>query len=511
MDISIEDLSDEVLCEIFRLVILQPRPKPYPQPTSLARLSQLSAVSTEWRVLIRETPQLWSFLHSDDPHRITQKALRRSKGVTLHITYIQRVSEIRHDWDGRWFYVSVPDPETHADVFLDLVRPHHSRWREAFFVHIEWDALKELQRNPAPRLERVVIDAEESQVTPLNLFGGMGPLLKHVVCIGAALRWDGAILSGLLSLNVSLENRFKISPNNLVQLLANSPQLVSLRICQDGRNDVRVPTGTPTLHLPCLKKLELRLPSLFVETLLKRVRAPLCEDFGLETKRGSTAMVQTTVPFLRSSIRENLAQRSGRLRMTFCLSASTFECWLAYDGDADIFYHFYGLSIEDVDDPIELFAWAADNLLISTLRKPLITLIFSDGYQFEGRLRRIFKKLFRTTKVIVRHAHTPELLWLSLGIEYDETESVGSTGWPLPRLKEMVVYGPNHDWRYLRAMVKSRWEVGGLETPFRLKLRYSNADDEFIEDIEDVIGEGQVSQRVSDSGSEPDSDVLEEW
>ncbi|KIO23076.1 hypothetical protein M407DRAFT_113425 [Tulasnella calospora MUT 4182] len=54
MDASIEDLSDEVLCQIFHLVILQPRPKPYPRPTSLAKLSQLSAVSTEWRTLIRK-------------------------------------------------------------------------------------------------------------------------------------------------------------------------------------------------------------------------------------------------------------------------------------------------------------------------------------------------------------------------------------------------------------------------------------------------------------------------
>ncbi|KAG9043624.1 hypothetical protein FS837_009323 [Tulasnella sp. UAMH 9824] len=221
-------------------------------------------------------------------------------------------------------------------------------------------------------------------------------------------------------------------------------------------------------------------------------------------------MVQTTVPFLRSSIRHNLARRSGRLRMRFSLSEDIFQCCLAYDGDDEVFYHFYEVAIEGVD-ATELFAWATDNLLTAASQKLLITLCFDDGYAFETSLRPIFKKISRTTKVIVHHAESPEILWILLAFPYRESETTTAARWPLLRLREMVVYGINHDWRCLLGMVKCRWEDGGLETPFRLKLRYSNADDEVMEDIEDVIGEGRVSQGMSDSGSEPGSDIWEEW
>lgn len=509
---TIEDLSDELLREIFRLVTVQPRPKPYPQPTSLAKLSRLSAVSTGWRTLIRGTPQLWSSLHSDDPHHLTKQALRRSKGSTLHITHIERVSDYDDDWESRWFYVSVPDPETHADVFLDLIMPQMSRWRAAFFVNVRWDALKELQRNPAPRLERLVMDTVDSPVSALNLFGGMAPLLKHIVCLGVALRWDSAIFSGLLSVNISLFNRFKVTPNNLIQLLANSPQLVSLRVCQLGRNDVRVPSGTPTIHLPHLKKIDLHLPALFAETLLRRIQAPLCEDFGVMTKPGTTTMLQITVPFFRSCIRQNLARRSGRLRMRLSMYDTTFQCWIAYDEDDDVLHHFYEVSMDEVD-PAEMFEWAATKLLSSTSEKLLITLCFNVGFPFETRLRPVLKKLFRTTKVVVRSSEVLKTLCVLLAYPFDQSEPGAAVRWPLPRMRELVIYGTNHNWRYLIAMVKCRWEDGGLETPSRLKLRYTNANYQVLEELEDVIGEDQVTQGVSDSdpGSEPDSDIWEEW
>ncbi|KAG8987779.1 hypothetical protein FRB90_003152 [Tulasnella sp. 427] len=405
--------------------------------------------------------------------------------------------------------MSVPDPESHATTFLELVMPQMPRWREATFVNVDWESMKDLQRNPAPRLQRLVLDTDEDTPSPLILFGGMAPLLKHVVCMGAPLRWDSAVLSGLLSLNIRLDNRFKVSPNNLVQLLANSPQMVSLRLCQEGRNDVRVPTGTPTMHLPCLNKIDLQLPSLFAESILKVIQAPVCENFALLTKRGSTTTLQTTIPFLQSCVAANLNRRPGGLRMRFSLSDGLFQCWVAHDGEDDGVHHFYEASFENVD-AMKLFDWAAGELLAATTEKIPITLAFNFGFQFDTPLRRIFKKVPRTTKVIIQGAGLPEVLWLILALPFERLRPNTPLRWPLPRMREMVVYGQRYDWGCLLEMVTRRYEKGGLQTPSRIQLINSDADDDIVEDIEDIIGPGRITQDT-DWESEFDSDLLEEW
>lgn len=305
-------LPEDLLCEIFLLLIRPPPPlNPWYEPkygaTPLDILSPLTMVSKDWRLLIEQTPSLWTYLSSDDPVPVTTKALLLSKTAPLRITCIGMTSE-------------GPRSDTSIRLFIELVKPHVERWRTAVFREVPVDSLPyDCLEKGAPVLESLVLNMGYRSSAQKPFGGGPLPRLGYLYCTGDLLQLSGGLLSGLSSLSIEHKIERSIKLLDLAQILTNNPRLTMLRI---KLRLSRLTAGDtfhgqlPIVDLPYLKTLDLALPGSLGDFLVRHIHAPACSKFRYDICddpwEGSLGAI---IPFFRSTLSSPNTHTDSRRRI----------------------------------------------------------------------------------------------------------------------------------------------------------------------------------------------------
>ncbi|KAG8925761.1 hypothetical protein FRC01_009737 [Tulasnella sp. 417] len=169
----------------------------------------LSGVCSHWYNLIRDSPPIWTQIHSWDSPDIVGTALQRSSSHLLDI--------IIYELGG----------QEHIQQFLNTILSHRNRWRSlgalgsSSWMSLLTTALDE----PAPNLQKIYL--VDQVTTPSNdefdLFGGATPQLKELSLNGVSARWDSTVVHGLKSIDLSWIH-FP-STNTVLDILSHSPQL----------------------------------------------------------------------------------------------------------------------------------------------------------------------------------------------------------------------------------------------------------------------------------------------
>ncbi|KAG8943082.1 hypothetical protein FRC04_003228 [Tulasnella sp. 424] len=235
----------------------------------LHRLIQLSSVSRWWNAVIVGRPSLWTEIHSANKSEVIALALERSKDSPLTVLINSSTSVSWINLTERYIY-SMPE-----DKFLDLVCPHMGRWRDA---KVQWlrcsDTIQRLSSEGpevSPHLECLHVNQNKYPTVedPIFCFPGRAERL----------------------LDLKLEY-LAISTDDLIKVLAASPQLVSLELLSliEGAVPNTEPSGsnhspdnavTPT-YLPHLVTVKLlRLPSRIMVPILDNIRAPNVENITI--------------------------------------------------------------------------------------------------------------------------------------------------------------------------------------------------------------------------------------
>ncbi|KAG8928626.1 hypothetical protein FRC01_005653 [Tulasnella sp. 417] len=468
----IDQLPIEIMSNIFLRAIQPLRPRHHRVTSALAKLASISAVSKRWRSVVDAAPELWSFLHSSDPIKITRMAVEKSRDASLTVTCIQ-------------YKYPKSDKDLVATRFIDCVKPHVARWRFAFF-RVTSTALRRIPGAAAPRLRSFTVQFRDDYYLLDNPFGGQAPQLRELVCLQAALGWHSSpLLTGLSSLKIVLaqKERLFIRCSELYAAIANCPNLQSLVITQSNQqhDDPLFLGDVPVLHLPYLTEIKLSVPPAFANAILAHIQAPACNIFMAEAEVGLPEVMNRLLPYLSGVIKNRPLENwkteifveEERVRFTLAPVHKTFTVWRPFD------LEFSGVWIPT-------FSWIIEKLLPSVPTQHPMTLHFSIGCEYsEDMLEPIFLRL----------SHPIE-------------KSTGAPQWIFPKLRKVEIYGAKHDWDVLVETVRSRWgrdqdEESDRPEPLET-LRFIAGDltEEQMDHLEEIVGSETVTTEYSDYGTD---------
>ncbi|KIO23079.1 hypothetical protein M407DRAFT_9600 [Tulasnella calospora MUT 4182] len=489
----IDQLPIETMSNIFLLAIRPIWPRQYRVTSALAKLAFIAAVSRRWRSVVDAAPELWSFLHSSDPIKITRIALEKSKDTSLTVTCIQ------------YKY-----PESVENIvatrFIDCVKPHVARWRFVFF-RVKSPVLSRIPSAAAPRLRRFTVYCQDDEYLLDNPFGGQAPQLRELACMCVALRWNLApLLFGLSSLKIVLgqEEDLSIRCSELYAAIAKCPNLQSLIITQSSQraDDPLFLGNVPTLHFAYLTEIKLSTTSAFTNTILPRIKAPACNNFMAEAEVGLAELTDQLIPYLSQVInnqpieawKAEMYVEEEVIRFSITPAHKEWTVWRPFD-------------LELFGGWIPTFVWIIDKLLPSITTRPLMILHFSPGCEFpESLLDHAFLRLPRVEHLTLEHNVNPELIWEWLAEPLDD--GTGASQWLFPELRKLSIYGSQYDWDVLVETAHSRWgpaEDGDLDRPEPLeilRLLGGRLGEEQMESLKDVIGSENVTPEDSDHGTD---------
>ncbi|EJD33381.1 hypothetical protein AURDEDRAFT_117891 [Auricularia subglabra TFB-10046 SS5] len=260
----------------------------------------LAAVCRRFRSVAITTPSLWTnitfgvawedepaFFHADASY------LDRSRGCSLdvninwdHRSEEEKEGKLFHDADDE----ADPERETHwiaqssVERAIDLLKPHLARVRtfhlevEVFSVHHTF--IKAFSGHAVPRLEVLELLCTKlfaqgwrfdpsPLATPLALFNGQMPRLRHASFFGVHIDWDSTLLRDLRSLTFA-HHAGEVQPSLRAfhAIMAASPLLAKLEILGSGVNVDPVEQLPPCTPAPRVERLALKWADApFLETL----------------------------------------------------------------------------------------------------------------------------------------------------------------------------------------------------------------------------------------------------
>ncbi|KAG9004358.1 hypothetical protein FRB94_002447 [Tulasnella sp. JGI-2019a] len=230
------------------------------------RLWSLSQVSTLWYDLVKHSPTLWGYTHSEHTTTEVELALRRSKGALIDVVYVHKGDE----------------------PYLEAVLKERSRWRSfRFKIRHETrstDLLGYLSQGIFEHLEEVDLTYLPIGWYPLLLDNPIGPhmpRLRHLRLSDITVAWDSDIPSNLDTLSlIFVDWGSGPSTKQVMGILHASPSLTSLQLrCYE------MPPGAPysptTISLPRLHTLDLDLPVWKAGQLFTSLDIPFCRRFNL--------------------------------------------------------------------------------------------------------------------------------------------------------------------------------------------------------------------------------------
>ncbi|KAG8924988.1 hypothetical protein FRC01_010824 [Tulasnella sp. 417] len=169
----------------------------------------LSGVCSHWYNIIRDSPPVWTQIHSSDSPNTVEMALRRSSNHLIDVT----IHEVRgHE---------------HIHEFLNTIFPHRDRWRslDVFTPSVWVSLLTPALDEPAINLQKLsLVDQDTvSSNNEIDLFRGTTPQLKDLALNGVSARWDSTIVHGLKFIDLSWIHF--ASTKTVLDILSHSPQL----------------------------------------------------------------------------------------------------------------------------------------------------------------------------------------------------------------------------------------------------------------------------------------------
>ncbi|KAG9030707.1 hypothetical protein FRB95_003609 [Tulasnella sp. JGI-2019a] len=265
--LPIAELPDELLIKILYLSLCE-FGKEY-----FIRLLELSQVSTLWYDLVKHSPILWGYAHSEHTTEEVEMALRRSKDALIDVVYIHRD-------DGS---------------YLEAVLEERSRWRSITYVTYSERLFAHLNQGGFECLEDADI-VNFSILGPIrldNLFGQQPPKLRHLKLFNILVTWDSDIFSHLDTLDLTVDE-FGGGPSTeqVITMLHASPGLTSLRLrCYESRPGA--PYSPTIINLPRLHTLALDLPVWKAGQLFACLDIPLCRRFDFLFARNASEIFYT--------------------------------------------------------------------------------------------------------------------------------------------------------------------------------------------------------------------------
>ncbi|KAG8985136.1 hypothetical protein FRB93_006088 [Tulasnella sp. JGI-2019a] len=317
-DTPIRELAVELLLEIFNNTLAVDDQNHYDQ------LYVLALVCKAWWLLIKSTPEFWRFV--DGTNSNWRVALERSKLHPLRVIldlYGLQLVEGYHPGN--------------KDAYWSSIIRHTSRWR---YANLELDTRAHLPacEDLAPITESFFLTLRRRvpETPRLLLFGDSNPKLKELSLTNVALRnWSLPWLTGLRYLSLWELKDHAPTLLELRNVLCNSPELKVLRLGKIGFTTIPA-LDLPPVHLPRLKKLDVRLlDPLTIPYLLSGATAPNCPKVNISTTNYSLivpAIVSTAcAEFLYPSLISRLT-RSHQLKILIRRSRCIFH--VVGDNDA---------------------------------------------------------------------------------------------------------------------------------------------------------------------------------
>ncbi|KAG8949548.1 hypothetical protein FRC04_008481 [Tulasnella sp. 424] len=166
------------------------------------------------------------------------------------------------------------------------------RWRSA---HLSVPSLPEfptaltrLRSLPAPALEELVVSVPHRPLPTIipELFSGIAPNLRSVEFHNFSIHHDSLLWRGLHSLHLNIHHMWTVlSPQQMFAILAASPELHTLRLCDRMVGLAQEPEPDPSLsiELPHLSTMELAVVPSMLHVLLTNIKAPVCNRLEVTT------------------------------------------------------------------------------------------------------------------------------------------------------------------------------------------------------------------------------------
>ncbi|KAG9038618.1 hypothetical protein FS837_001206 [Tulasnella sp. UAMH 9824] len=441
---GIQDLPTELLITIISLASNM-------ESDNLTRAQWLSTVCSRWRAVVEETPEIWSQITGSDPPEIVEKAIEKSKDMSLDIDYYTKAHHTIH----------------RPEDFLQALCPHIHRWRRASIVltTCNHEVLRGLTIGTAPRLESLTLRASYYYGQPLNLFGGVSPpCLREFHVRRVPLSWDGKHFSNLQKLSIGADRQWTLPLQRVLSILRMTSKLEELTyggglsLALSGDNGTM---AQGSILLPEVKRLQLYSESSGALEILNYIRVPACLNVSLsavlgdlEDPENSTQMYEGMIQFLPRIT--TLKNEGNRVKITarpqaayFSISTVEFDLfhptqigkvlkWMIKDLTGESME--INLSIEDSSFTAEQL----DSLVPPSLHRRVSKLsIGSLGNEIHQ------------AGSILEYLSKPKL------------ESDGQVRWPLPHLRELAVLNRSPDLLGALCLLKARAKVIDSPASFR--------------------------------------------
>jgi len=261
-------LPPEVLTEVFKLVVLSS------EEARSRGVKTLRLVNKHWNNVANATSDLWTRitltypLHPDQIP-VARKWLEASGSKTIDV----RVDFCYPAWSKPGKESWVPSVDSLQGV-IEVLRGSEHRWRSISVHSNTWSPIQEFLgawTTPSlPALESIFFERVGETPIPHTLprliewpplFGSSGtlvPKLQEVILCGILVDWTPAATSfqNLHKLAISCHS-YEAGPTfgQFSAVLAASPRLETLEVCDYYPNRRDSPTETPLVRLPALKHL----------------------------------------------------------------------------------------------------------------------------------------------------------------------------------------------------------------------------------------------------------------
>ncbi|KAG8987605.1 hypothetical protein FRB93_004477, partial [Tulasnella sp. JGI-2019a] len=321
--LPISRLPNELLVKIFALVsagkdqltrlygLVTGRYSPDNRTTGVRlTVAELALVCQEWREVLHITPSLWANIRSDHPRQVYLECLARSGDVPLHISANE---------------LGLPNTMARQEFRAGICHEVH-RWQSVEMSLMSMDLLKELEKLPAPLLERLIIRYEGTIMEdsgPTNLFCGSTNRLRHVTLVNVRLPWMINILAGLKTLDISDIRAAGLSAQQVVYILRSCPDLTNLRLhVWSESHPGLIPLDTSTIDLTRLEHLSITVHPLMTQDLLQRMRIPMCKTLHVNHDKPIGPAFSSETEHLIPCLSSMLCAAS---QLTIRLAASTLQ------------------------------------------------------------------------------------------------------------------------------------------------------------------------------------------
>ncbi|KAG9041320.1 hypothetical protein FS837_012419 [Tulasnella sp. UAMH 9824] len=265
-------------------------------------LFSLRLVSRTWRDILDDTPSVWVVLTSTVPLSVNHTNITRSGGAPLII-----------------HFGDLGDSFVQPEEFAKLVGPIRDRWKEVCVDEGARTAALKCLTSPTPMLETVRLHTylrSGAISQPLELLGGETRNIRHLDLHGSIVNWNRSTFHGLKHLRLAYVDRYGLTMDMILEILADSPDLEYLYIDSMTFPVSAAPPLLPIL-LPHLRTIELLfLPGNVIFPLLRHIEAPHCQRVRIQAEnvRNTNEWVEESMGSFEPLLRE-MHEKSGRSQL----------------------------------------------------------------------------------------------------------------------------------------------------------------------------------------------------